>query len=249
MPKAAPDNGEQGACSNGYVCQGGSAFQKPLASLATIVAGSAEFSTYNGPAFPGYFSTNGQTNTPCTAGNFQPSAFATACVPCREGHYCPTTAMSSLANYRCSGGYTCATGQTTATPAATICPINTFCEPGSVVAQRCADGYKNPTLTGQESCKECGEKNYCYQTGTPGSYVENIKTCPTSNTQCSSEILKRELKCQDGYYLNTGTSTCTICPAQKYCRGGHISGNCVAGYICNVDASSPISVPNPINRQ
>lgn len=77
-------------------------------------------------------------------------------------------------------------------------------------------------------------------------YTEHVTACPTANTQCTSELLKRELKCQDGYYLLSGT--CTICPASKYCRGGYIAGNCVAGYTCTVDAASLISVPNPINR-
>jgi hypothetical protein len=93
------DDGDQGACSDGYVCQGGSSYQKPLTSLASIVAGSSEFSTYNGPAYPGYSSTGGSVNTPCTAGNFQYSAFSTACDTCREGHYCPNSGMSNLDNF------------------------------------------------------------------------------------------------------------------------------------------------------
>jgi len=245
-PKAAPDNGEQGTCGAGYICQGGSLYEKPLISLSSIVAGSSEFSTYNGPAFPGYSSTDGQTNTACAAGTFQPSPFSTACIACREGHYCPNTGMSSLDNFQCSAGYACGASRTTASPAADICPVNTYCLSGSVFAQRCADGYKNPSSTGQEACSECGTGSFCYQSGTPGSYTEHITACPTSNTECSSEILKRELNCQDGYYLTGGV--CTLCPATKYCRGGYIAGDCVAGYICNQDPSSPISTPAPINR-
>ena len=61
--------------------------------------------------------------------------------------------------------------------------------------------------------------------------------------------MKRELKCQDGYKLDTGSDTCVLCPATKYCRGGIEAGPCIAGYICDQDAASPISTPNPINRQ
>ena len=118
------------------MCQGGSSYAKPLISITAIVPGSSEFSTYNGPAFPGYKSIDGATNTACLAGEFQPSTFATACLSCREGAYCPDTGMSDLTNFLCGAGYYCAAGQTTATPAATICPIETYCEIGSEFAQR-----------------------------------------------------------------------------------------------------------------
>ena len=68
------------------------------------------------------------------------------------------------------------------------------------------------------------------------------------NTQWTAENQKRNLKCQDGYSLN-GSNTWVLCTATKYWRGGIEAGNWVAGYICNQDASSPISTPNPINRQ
>ena len=78
--------------------------------------------------------------------------------------------------------------------------------------------------------------------------VSILKLFSLGNTQCSAENLKRGLKCQDGYELN-GSNTCILCTATKYWRGGIQAGNWVAGYIWNQDASSPISTPNPINRQ
>ena len=60
--------------------------------------------------------------------------------------------------------------------------------------------------------------------------------------------MKRELKWQDGYELN-GSNTCVRWTATYYWRGGYKAGFCVAGYIWNQDVASPISVPNPINRQ
>ena len=113
-------------------------------------------------------------------------------------------------------------------------------------AQRCADGYKS-TATGQGSCAECGAGSYCYQTGSPGSYTQVITTCSGNNNECTSEILKREPKCQEGYWLSG--STCTICPDTMYCRGGAKAGNCVSGYICKSATSSIISSPNPVNMQ
>ena len=86
-PKTAPDNGEQGTWSSGYVWRGGSSYQMPLVSLSSIVAGSSDFNNYNGQSFPGYTSSNGQTLTACTAGNWQPSAFSTSWLTCREGYY------------------------------------------------------------------------------------------------------------------------------------------------------------------
>ncbi len=182
-PKTAPDNGDQGVCSNGYVCQGGSLYQKPLISLSAIVAGSAEFSTYNGPAFPGYKSTDGATNTACSSGTFQPSAFSIACVACREGHYCPNTGMSSLDNFQCDAGYACVNGRTAKNPASDICPVKTFCESGATFSQRCADGYKNPSSTGKETCQECGAGSFCYQTVSGSTYTEHVTSCPTANSQ------------------------------------------------------------------
>jgi hypothetical protein len=105
LPKSAPDNGNQGTCSDGYVCQGGSAYKMPTISLTTIVAGSSEFSSYNGPAYPGYYSTGGTTQTACATTTFQPSAYSTACITCREGYFCPITGLSSLENYLCAEGY------------------------------------------------------------------------------------------------------------------------------------------------
>lgn len=245
-PSANADNGDQGTCGGGYICQGGSEFEKPLISLSTIVAGSTEFDTYNGPAYPGYKSTDGATQDPCPTGEWQPSAFSTTCITCREGYYCPDTGMSSLINYPCDAGYICGTGETTPNP--TACSIATYCLSGSVFEQRCPDGYKND-VTAQETCQECGTGYYCYQKGPVGSLTEQVESCPTSNTECSSEILKREPKCQDGYKLDTSTDTCVLCPDTKYCRGGVEAGNCIAGYICDQDAASPISTPNPTNRQ
>ena len=63
-----------------------------------------------------------------------------------------------------------------------------------------------------------------------------------------AENLKRELKWQDGYKLN-GSNTCVRWTATYYWRGGYKAWFCVAGYIWNQDVASPISVPNPINRQ
>jgi hypothetical protein len=158
--------------------------------------------------------------------------------------------MSDLSNYQCLAGYYCNTGESVNNPTATECPANTFCVTGSVFAQRCADGYKNTASTGQESCTECGAGSFCYQTGDPtAGYTENVDACPADTTECTSELLKRETKCQDGYFLNTTDDSCDICPETKYCRGGHIAGNCVSGVICDVDVSSPISTPYPINRQ
>lgn len=124
-PKAAPDNGVQGDCAAGYVCQSGSSYKMPTISLTTIVAGSSEFGTYNGPAYPGYASSDGTTQTACTVSNFQPSAYSQACIPCREGHYCPIAGLSSLENYLCAAGYYCGNGLSTEN-GGTICPVQTF---------------------------------------------------------------------------------------------------------------------------
>jgi hypothetical protein len=248
-PKAAPDNGLQGTCSAGHVCQGGSSYQKPVISLDTIVKGSVEFGLYNGPAYPGYTSTDGTTQTACAAGTWQPSSFAQSCVPCREGHYWPDTGMSTLDSHLCKEGYLCSTGQTINNVAGNICPVETYSEAGATFCQRWADGYKNPSsggLTGQSSCQECGAGSYCYQTESGGSYTEHVTACPTNSTTCTSELLQRELKCQKGTYLDSGS--CKICTATNYCRGGAIAGKWVQGYICDVDEASLISTPNPINR-
>ena len=157
----------------GFVCKSGSSHQKPLISLTTTTAAS----TYNGPAFPGYYSTDGQTNVACTASNWQPSAFSTSCITCREGHYCNTTAISDLTNFKCSAGQTCGTGS--ASDSGTTCPVNKFCEEGNVVPQDCQDGYFN-NITGQSACSECGDNKFCYQSGTAPGLVETITSCASN---------------------------------------------------------------------
>ena len=165
IPKASPDNGEQGTWSSGYVWRGSSAYQKPLTLLSAIVPGSSEFSTYTGQAYPGYYSTNGYTLTACSTGTFQPSPFSTSWITCREGYYWPITGLSSLINYPWAGGYTCTTGLTTGTPSGNKWPINTYCEGGNVTPQRCPDGAKNPSSTGLSSWIDWGAGRFCYQSG------------------------------------------------------------------------------------
>ena len=113
-------------------------------------------------------------------GNWQPSAFSTSCITCREGHYCNTTAISDLTNFKCSAGQVCGTGLTANT--GSDCPVNKFCEEGTVVAQDCQDGYQNSQLN-QSACSECGDNQFCYQAGTAPSLTETITSCATNNTQ------------------------------------------------------------------
>ena len=193
-------------------------YQMPLVSLSSIVPGSSEFNSYNGQTFPGYISTDGQTMTACTAGNWQPSAFATSWITCREGYFWPTTGLSDLSNYPWVEGYIWAAGLTTGTPSGAQWPTKTYCEGGNVVSQRWPDGYKNPSLTAQASCLDWGSGYFCYQTGTPGSYIENVVSWASGNTQWTSSTQQRDLKCQDGYELNN-SNTCVLCAATKYWRG------------------------------
>ena len=94
--------------------------------------------------------------------------------------YCPSTGLSNLGSYPWTAGYTWTTGLTTGTPSGAQWPVNTYCEGGNVVSQRWADGYKNPSSTGQASCTEWGAGKFCYQSGSVGSFTENVTPWSTS---------------------------------------------------------------------
>lgn len=112
----------------------------------------------------------------------------------------------------------------------TICGFNGFC-PGKGVKKLCPQGsftlnnastnitecvcnsgfygaFGNNTLR----CVQCPENTYC-----PVGTIEQPYTCPL-NTE--SPIQTKDISgcvCQDGYFRNTTTNICTICPAGFYC--------------------------------
>ncbi len=63
-------DGIQGDCLPGYVCQSGSYSPMPYTNVVAIGATSVNYLTYNGPALPGHYSTDGANNVLCAIGNF-----------------------------------------------------------------------------------------------------------------------------------------------------------------------------------
>ena len=74
----------------------------------------------------------------CLAGNFQPGFYASDCLSCYAGHYCPDAGMSDIDDYGCNSGYFCLGGGAVANPTnelaadgvtviGDVCPIEAYC--------------------------------------------------------------------------------------------------------------------------
>ena len=111
---------------------------------------------------------------------------------------------------------------------AATCSVGHYCLEGYIYELPCEDGFQqaNP---GQSSCDECGAGRFCYQDDLGSGLEEVITDCVTDNTQCTSEILQRDLKCPKGLKLNAAGDACEDCTDGDYCRGGIAAGPCIAG--------------------
>jgi len=247
-PAVGSDGQSAESCDSSYVCQSGSWSQYPYPSgFAAIQPTGTEFSTYNGPAFPGYRSDGGATNAACAPGAYSPGAYASACSPCPAGRYCPRAAMSSADAYRCTGGHLCSSGAkvpapvTLASDGGSECPVGFFCAAGAYHAQPCPDGYQ-ASAGGLAFCSACPEGYFCpavpasWNGGSSATSAgDNQIPCPEGAT-CAGGVPALPV-CDPG--REKSGPGCARCPPGSYCRGGKVAGSCAAGFLCGWGQSEP----------
>jgi hypothetical protein len=244
-----------GPCAAGYYCQGGAYL--PTQFLTPL----------------GHYSLAGSSAPEeCPLGTFNPETGKSACVPCIEGYYCPTRAMTSYYP----------------------CPVGGYCPRGSTLPRACPIGTYQPFVRRQNvsDCLQCPEGSYCAKenaTSPSGLCVAGYyckRACVTST--CTQIVnSKREIEnwfpvdnttenqyggeCPLGKYCPDGTAnpvrcpkgtirdgtrgitaddSCTPCPGGFYCPNTGMSTQlqnnqpipCQEGYFC------PGKVPGSVNK-
>lgn len=123
-------NGIKGDCdkTGSWICQGGASSPRPFPpNMQSILPSSTDFTTYNGPSYPGYVvDPNTMTQSKCPTGTYRPGYYGTSCSGCPAGKYCPNEGMGSVDAYSCAGGYVCTGNATKSTPTFSggyICPV------------------------------------------------------------------------------------------------------------------------------
>ena len=111
---------------------------------------------------------------------------------------------------------------------------------------------------GETSCTTCEANSYCPGGTYPYNPSEDqgITRCPGSMTSVSGSSAQTQCKitCSAGEYLKKGETSCTSCPAGRYCLGGEYSYNededqgirglCAKGSYSEAGASSCIACQN-----
>lgn len=139
-------------------------------------------------------------------------------------------------------------GQSAVEPIGHICPAGHACPTGSWAPDPCCDVPDNYTSThltcslyqpdeGRGICLKCPASLMCIQPYEGAGWSREAVACP-KNYYCNYG--KQPVLCPDGYYghrINlTDVEECTICPSGKWCTGGEIKGDCLAGHICSAGA-------------
>ena len=221
-----------GTCDAGFICFLGSTSATPS---GTGVDGDS------GPCPMGHFCLSGTTSAAaCPSGFYLPETGASLlsdCLPCPAGSFCLGTGLSEPTGL-CDAGYFCdgdldGPGTSSPTPAGGECPLGHFCPQGTTEPIPCPPGtFANETALG--TCLDCPASFTCEDAAATPS------TCPLAS-YCSEG--EPEQRCPDGTYgPSAGLSLeeeCLQCPLSQYCVDGVIAGQCSAGFICNIGASSP----------
>ncbi|XP_075046430.1 uncharacterized protein LOC142107145 [Mixophyes fleayi] len=249
-----PSGGPNGApCLAGYFCPLGSSYPFPcptgtfqpypgMSSAESCLAcpagkfckGSA-LSNVSGNCSVGFYCVlgavvesplDGVTGSPCPKGHYCPSG-ANAPLPCEEGFFQDLGRQSSCKI--CPAGFYCDTRELEGSAVPQLCPAGHFCPRGSHsgVKQRCPRGTYSPDkqLTARDECQPCPAGFYC---GVEG-------------------LTEQSGRCLAGYWCIMGAEisnptdgvTGDVCPAGKFCENGDISGDCQAGYFCDVRSFRP----------
>ncbi|KAG8568304.1 hypothetical protein GDO81_013953 [Engystomops pustulosus] len=178
---------------------------------------------------------------PCPSGTFQPSLgmySLDSCLPCPAGKFCRGEALSNF-----SGFYQDLERQSSCK----ICPSGFYCNASDIggvfIPQPCPAGYICPRGSRSGAEQRCPRGTYgsSRQLAVEG----ECRSCP-SGYYCADEGLTEPSgRCLPGYWCigraetsnPTDGVTGTVCPAGKFCHNGDISGDCDAGFICDVQST------------
>lgn len=241
-------------CPAGYYCSGlGLDNVTGPCAAGYFCPGFASSKTQNSSE-PGFYSLEGsEIQLPCLPGTYNNLYRQDRCIDCPAGYFCNDTGMITYVNNLCPAGSYCPEGSKDfqECPAGKYsrisgiskesqcvdCPPGMYCEsPGSIAPTgTCSAGYyciKNSRYPSQQN--ETATGGPC----PPGSY------CPAGASY--------PIKCPKGtsmpFSRSSGNVTfggryyyCELCPLGMACEAaGSIapSGNCRAGYFCNLGAQS-----------
>lgn len=150
------------------------------------------------------------------------------CLPCPEGQFCATVALS-VPTGNCSAGYYCplssidSYGQTIYS-LLHICPAGSYCPSGSGSPKSCPKGTYNPVLgvMSESDCVSCLGGKYCL---TPN------MTSPSGD-------------CDKGYYCKSGSDTPR--PVEEYSNA--LTGRVIGGHTCEKGAYCPLGSTISLGR-
>jgi hypothetical protein len=238
--------GTQSDCDAGYYCTDGSISRAPLASL---------FSGYSiGDICPqgSYCAAGSSTGATCSGGFYCPDQFMSSLVStniCQQGYYCSGGAQSPSPN----GVFTTLIGES-AQGGGDICGVGKYCAVQSSAEASCTAGTYLPYQGAYASseCLPCTQGEYCSTAAlgtTDGACSAGYFCVAGANSAtaercyddhyCTAGTLSM-IPCDPGYYTtSTGSSSCTVCPAGKFCRGTSTTNDCPNGYYCTGDNKTP----------
>ncbi len=191
--------------------------------------------------------TNQVTTIICPAGSYCPVGSSTP-ISCPAGYYCDRPRLSTYSG-ACYAGYICSGGSTSPQPLSGICPAGYYCEAGVTEATACPTGTYLPSTGGTKKadCLTCPPGKYCSSSAAT-TYTGDCAAgyyCPAGSTSASppSTFCEAGYRCVGGYadeepcpvgqyQLETGQSSCTVCPAGYYCQGGSQKNLCPSGSYC-----------------
>ena len=235
-------------CAAGYVCDGKSAYEKPMYGIYDAV------NILNGFCPQGSYCTQGSGSpTECSPGQYQNAIKASECKPCPRGYACSNLGMIEVSDAdKCEVGFFCNRGQLTKIPDTSKCDINHYCMGGTTYQMMCPDGQYQAS-EGKGTCDPCPSGKVCFAVyDIPTSkQIPIINDCPAFS-YCPGGNGPAGVLCEPGTYSTLSTfglkaaSECEPCNQAYYCIDGrglnnadYAAGKCSAGYYCRSGAKTP----------
>ncbi|KAM9299008.1 uncharacterized protein PAF06_016002 [Gastrophryne carolinensis] len=166
---------------------------------------------------------DGSTGSLCPKGHYCPSGTSYP-LPCENGFYQDLERQSNCKI--CPEGFYCNITELAGSTDPEACPAGHFCPKGSYsgVMRKCPRGTYSPDkqLKEEVECRPCPAGFYCDSEG----------------------MLEPSGRCQPGYWCMgraeisnpTDGVTGNLCPVGKFCASGDLTGDCLAGYFCDVQS-------------